>query len=48
MSLLVVVAIRILEGMFALGILGSVLVILVSGVEDIETMFDTTGDVPSH
>lgn len=48
MSLLVTVGIRVLEAMFAIGLLGSVLVILVSGVEDVETMFDTSDDSPAH
>jgi hypothetical protein len=48
MSLLIVIAVRVLEAMFALGMLGSLFVILVSGVEDVETMFDTTDDIPSH
>lgn len=48
MTILVVVMIRVLEAMFAIGILGSALVIVVSGVEDAETMFDSTDDSPSH
>jgi hypothetical protein len=47
-DMLVVLCIRILEAMFAIGILGSILVILISGVEDVETMFDTTDDSSAH
>ena len=37
----VVILARSLEGMFIVGFLGSFLVLILSGVEDIETLFGT-------
>ena len=37
--LLVVILVRILEAMFAVGVFGSTLVLLLTFVEDIETLF---------
>jgi hypothetical protein len=39
MDVLVTVAIRFLEGMFVVGSLGSFLVLVLSGIEDIGTLF---------
>lgn len=36
---LVVLLVRILEGMFAIGVVGSTLVLLITFVEDAETLF---------
>jgi hypothetical protein len=44
---LVKVGIEVLEAVFVIGMAGSVLVIILSGIEDVETMFDS-GDEPSH
>jgi hypothetical protein len=38
MNVVVTVAIRLLELMFALGTIGSVVVLILSGIEDIETL----------
>jgi len=38
-SFLGTLLVRILEGMFAIGLIGSTLVLLVTFVEDIETLF---------
>ena len=40
MDFLIMIAVRFLEAMFALGLVGSLGVLLVSFVEDIETLFD--------
>jgi hypothetical protein len=40
MSIFAKVAIEILEGIFTVGCVGSFLVILLSGIEDIETVFE--------
>lgn len=39
MDVLVTVGIRILEGMFVIGSIGSFLVLVLSGIEDIGTLF---------
>jgi hypothetical protein len=39
MSILVVLGVRFLEGMFIVGALGSVVVLVLSGIEDLETLF---------
>jgi hypothetical protein len=47
MSSLIVLGIKILEWMFLVGLAGSTIVILISGVEDVETMLefhDETGE----
>ena len=44
---LVNIGIQILEGLFLVGMAGSALVIVLSGVEDVETMFDSS-DEQSH
>ncbi len=47
MPFLVVLGIKILEWMFLVGLIGSSIVILISGVEDVETMLefhDETGE----
>jgi hypothetical protein len=46
MDVLVTVAIRILEGMFVVGAIGSFLVLILSGIEDIGTLFGS--DEPEH
>jgi hypothetical protein len=38
-SMLGTLLVRILEGMFAIGLVGSTLVLLITFVEDIETLF---------
>jgi hypothetical protein len=38
MGVLITIAIRLLEFMFALGVIGSAIVMVLSGVEDIETL----------
>ena len=38
MGLAVTIGVRLLEGMFALGTVGSVLVLILTGIEDIETL----------
>ena len=40
MDLLILLAARLLEGMFVIGLIGSAGVLLVSFVEDAETLFD--------
>ncbi|MDP9269214.1 MAG: hypothetical protein M3P27_12935 [Acidobacteriota bacterium] len=47
MSTLVSIIIQVLEAMFVVGMAGSALVIILTGVEDIETMLDI-GDDESH
>ena len=44
MSTLVSIVIQVLEVLFVVGMAGSVLVIILSGVEDVETMLDTSDD----
>jgi hypothetical protein len=39
MGLLPTIGIRILEGMFVIGGIGSFIVLILSGIEDIETLF---------
>ena len=39
MSVRVTIGIRALEGLFAVGAIGSVLVLILSGIEDLETLF---------
>jgi len=41
MDALVALLIRLLEALFAIGWIGSVLVILLSGVEDVATVFES-------
>jgi len=38
MGLLATIAVRVLEGMFALGVVGSFVVLILTGIEDIETL----------
>jgi hypothetical protein len=38
MGLAATIGVRLLEGMFALGTVGSVLVLILTGIEDIETL----------
>jgi hypothetical protein len=38
MGMLLTLAIRLLEFMFAVGVIGSVIVLVLSGIEDIETL----------
>ena len=40
------ILVMILEGMFALGMAGSVFVLLLTGIEDVETLLDRKEDVP--
>ncbi|HTK96364.1 MAG TPA: hypothetical protein VL382_12080 [Terriglobales bacterium] len=47
MAALITVLIRILQVVFVVGMAGSVLVIILSGVEDVETMFDSSDEPPS-
>ena len=44
MSTLISIVVQVLEGMFVVGMAGSLLVIILTGVEDVETMLDTSGD----
>jgi len=46
MNVLVVVGIRLVELMFALGAIGSAVVLILSGIEDIETLVGS--DDSSH
>lgn len=46
MRFLVIAGIRLLEAIFAFGIIGSALVVLLAGVEDIREMFKK--DEPQH
>ncbi len=39
MGMLVIVAVRVLEGVFVAGAIGSFLVLVLTGIEDIETLF---------
>jgi hypothetical protein len=39
MSLIVVVLVRILEGMFVVGAIGSTVVLVLSGIEDLKLLF---------
>jgi hypothetical protein len=39
MSILVTIGIRILEGLFAVGLLGSAVVLILTGIEDVELLF---------
>lgn len=40
MNPLIVLGIRILEGMFVVGAVGSAVVLLLAGVEDVQTLFN--------
>ncbi len=40
-SSLLVVAIRLLEGMFAIGAVGSVLVLILTTIDDVKVLFST-------
>jgi hypothetical protein len=44
MPLWVVVPVRILEGMFVVGSIGSVAVLVLSGIEDLKTLFGMEED----
>ncbi len=44
MSILVVLLARILETMFVVGSIGSVVVLVLSGIEDLKTLFGMEGD----
>jgi hypothetical protein len=44
----VAVPIQILEVMFIVGLLGSVVVIVISAFEDVQIMFDTSDDETAH
>ena len=46
MDWIVTASIRILETMFAVGAIGSAIVLVLSGIEDIETLLGT--DKPDH
>jgi hypothetical protein len=46
MDLLARIGIRILESMFAVGAVGSFVVLILSGIEDIETLLGS--DEPTH
>ena len=46
MGMLLTLAIRLLEFMFAVGVIGSVIVLVLSGIEDIETLLGS--DDASH
>jgi len=39
MNLVVIVVVRLLEGMFVIGGIGSVAVLILSGIEDFRTLF---------
>jgi hypothetical protein len=45
MQTIVIFGIRLLEGMFAVGMAGSAIVLVLSGIEDLETLF---GSEESH
>jgi hypothetical protein len=47
MQLLVAVVIRLLEAMFVIGGIGSFLVLILSGIEDLETLFGRSEE-PDH
>ena len=47
MDTLITLLIWILEGMFAVGLVGSALVIVITTVEDIEVMFEKTEPLPT-
>ena len=47
MELLVTTAVRLLELLFACGLLGSVVVLVLSGIEDFETLLGSD-DSPPH
>jgi hypothetical protein len=47
MAVLVSVAVRVLEAMFAIGMAGSTIVLILTGIEDIETLLGKD-DSPSH
>jgi hypothetical protein len=44
MGLLVTIAIRVLEVLFAVGAIGSTIVLILSGIEDIETLVGSDDD----
>ena len=46
MNLLMTIGIRILEAMFVVGWFGTVIVLLLTGVEDVETLIEK--DEPPH
>jgi len=47
MATLITVIVRVLETMFVIGMAGSAVVIVLSGIEDVETMLDI-GDDEAH
>lgn len=47
MGLLVTFGVRLLECVFALGLAGSAVVLVLSGIEDMETLFGSD-DAPHH
>jgi len=40
MEVVIIILVRILEALFLIGIIGSLIVILMSGIEDVETIFE--------
>jgi len=46
MDLLILAGVRILEVLFALGVLGSTIVLVLTTIEDVETL--TESDEPNH
>jgi len=47
MTTLITVVVRVLETLFVVGMAGSAVVIVLSGIEDVETMLDM-GDDEAH
>ena len=46
MDFLILMGVRLLEGLFALGVLGSTVVLILTTIEDVETL--TESDEPAH
>jgi len=46
MQAIINLGIRLLEGIFALGMAGSAIVLILSGIEDIETLFGSEKSQP--
>ena len=48
MDMLITIGVRLLETMFAAGAIGSFLVLVLSGIEDLETLFGRSEDTEPH
>ncbi|MBZ5721245.1 MAG: hypothetical protein LAO03_12770 [Acidobacteriia bacterium] len=44
MGMLATIGVRLLEAMFAVGIVGSTIVLILTGIEDVETLFGSDED----